>query len=360
LEKSANFVWRKARKATSDQNVLATAIFFTDKIASLTKQAFVHSASIKRIFTSLGLLLAGAFSHVLMGGTVGSVPQPNLAHIWNYLTFSSVLADRTTCPTFVIGHDRDRNGIRLSIINTDATGLFEPNDVFETNVISARLFEENGRIVEPTTLGKRSLNDRIGVNGTMQVITYFPWGINSLQECWIDVSVGAEQYWLELPYGFYRNPSAPLPPSIPGGAPRPISAVKASTPHDHLIHWQNANYNLGQTRNGLQLSLVQSNPVDTKSEIVLTKENASGSWNLNSPKTTVRIRSADKSVNNGRCVSLHFNDTDTERTETFSFGRSGSTIRSWGQIEITVDDKNYSLVVPSSLYEYGHGHVSVN
>jgi len=125
---------------------------------------------------------------------------------------------------------------------------------FKTNAITARLYRANGEIVEPTADGKKLLNTPAGgrhVSGPNwrplpQVMTRFPWGTNALEECWIEVSMGPERYWLEIPYGFDRNPADPLPPSIPGGPPKFASAMKSLTEHDHVLRWQNVHYDLGE------------------------------------------------------------------------------------------------------------------
>jgi len=307
-------------------------------------------------FIVLGLVLFIPYRYSFAGERPTHRLSEKLAHKWEYITFTPTLPDRKDCPTFFvrseINQSDESQGFRLDITHR----LLE---FFKTNVITAKLYRENGEIVEPTAARKQSMNFPIGLNGTMQMVTFFPWGTNALEACWINVSAGTEQYWLEIPYGFDRNLSDPLPPSIPGGCPRLLPAMKALSDHDHIIHWQNVHYDLGKIRHGRWLSLIQSNPVDAESEIELYDENEP-SWNLYTPRTSVRILAADNEVHVGRCINLHLDDRGMRRSDTFNFGRSGSDGRSWGQIEISVDDKTYRVVVPSSLYEYIHGHVLPN
>jgi hypothetical protein len=234
-------------------------------------------------------------------------------------------------------------------------------EFFKTNAIAARLYRANGEIVEPTAEGSKFLKEP-GAASTAsfpgeelvpQVMTYFPWGTNALEECWIEVSIGPERYWLEIPYGFDRNPADQLPPSIHAGRPKLVAAMKSLTEHNHVVRWQNVEYDFART-NHLDLSIKQANPFDAESEVVLYSDVLA--WRLDSPKTTVRILDADGTVINGVCVNLHLNDDHWRRTDTFNFGRLGDDLRCCGQIEIRIDDKTYQVTVPSSLYKYVHGH----
>jgi hypothetical protein len=166
--------------------------------------------------------------------------------------------------------------------------------------------------------------------------------------------MGTERYWVEIPYGFDRNPADPLPPSFPGGPPKFVPAMKSLTEHDHVMRWQTVHYDLGQTQDGGELSLIQSNPFDAVSDVDIY--NYPKGQNVYSPHTDVRLLNADGTVIKGQCVNLHLDDSRLRRTDTFEFGRHGDDMRCWGQIEISVDDKSYRVVVPSSLYKYIHGH----
>jgi hypothetical protein len=191
------------------------------------------------------------------------------------------------------------------------------------------------------------------------VATFFPWGENALVESWIEVGIGPERYWLEIPYGFYRNPNEPLPPSIPGGSPQLVSVMKPLTAHDHVERWQNVRYHLGRTQDGRDLSLIQSNPCDAKSELELYR--FPEPQTVYSPHTDVRILDPGGTVIEGRCLNLHLDDNHLRRTDTFEIlTRGGDASRCWGHIEVRIDDTTYRLVVPSSVYKYIHGHAPIN
>jgi hypothetical protein len=303
---------------------------------------------------------------------LNSQPQTGI-HNWEYIDYPWNLPN---CPTFVIGWPSDGDersdemsrGLRMDILN-----IVQGFGFFKTNVITARLYRANGEIVEPTQEGKKLLNAPISTswaallpNGMYapQVMTYFPWGTSALEESWFEITIGPERYWIEIPYGFDRNPNEPLPPSIPGGRPKFVPAMKSLTDHDHVMRWQTVHYDLGVIQNGWRLSLIQSNSVDAESEVVLYREDVkigtATSWQTNSPATALRVVDASGKIIVSHCTDVHIQDGGMERSNKYVIARNGDDQRCWGQIEISVDDKSYRVVVPSSLYKYAHGHASAN
>jgi hypothetical protein len=285
-----------------------------------------------------------------------------MTNSWKCINFPFP-TDLSNQPVFLVSsgeqYDQVSSGLRLDIMNI-AQGF----QFIKTNEITAQLHRANGEIVPPTEEGRKLLNAPISTswaahspNGGFlpQVLTYFPWGTNSLEESWIKVSIGTERYWLEIPYGFSRNPTDPLPPVIHAGPPKFIAAMKSLTQHDHIVRWENVEYDLARQEH-LTLALKQANPFDAKSEVVLYSD--ASAWRLDSPKTAVRILDDDGTVKTGACVNLNLNDSHWRRTDTFQFGRYGDDLRCWGQIEISIDDKTHRVFVPSSLYKYIHGHAS--
>jgi len=325
-----------------------------------------------KIIIGLALLFLVLFRNSFAGKPQTNGQPPELVHNWDYIKFRWTPPDDKGRPDFIIGHDHNgegSRGLRLDILNvTQGFGFFK------TNAITARLYRANGEIVEPTADGRKSLNAPFSVSAGLssrqpnppQVMTWFPWGANALEESWIEISISPERYWLEIPYGFDRNPTDPLSPSMPGSSPKFVSAMKSLTEHDHVLRWQNVHYDLGVIQNGWGLSLLQSNPFDAESEVVLCRDDiAVGKsmylWNLHTPRTTVRLLYADGSVINSLCTDIRLHGDGMRRSDTFHINRNGfDNRRCWGQIEISVDDKSYRVVLPSSLYKYTHGHPPVN
>lgn len=310
------------------------------------------------------LYLALILSSRLFASEVATNSQPQEpTNIWKYINypFPKPQEEWNGGPIFFATsgeqYGQESRGLRLDIMN-----IVQGFHFIKTNGITARFYRANGEIVEPTAEGRKHLKLPVAAStGSFPdeqlipgVMTWFPWGTNTLEESWIEVSIGSERYWLEIPYGFDRNPTDPLPSSIPGGPPKFVPAMKSLTEHDHVVRWQNVHYDLGRTLDGCELVLIQSNPIDAKSDVDLYSDH--GARNVYSPHTEVRILDADGTVINGRCVNLHLDDNHLRRTDTFDiFDRGGDGLRCWGQIEISIDDKTYRVVVPSSLYKYTHG-----
>ncbi|HKW29545.1 MAG TPA: hypothetical protein VJT54_09425 [Verrucomicrobiae bacterium] len=304
---------------------------------------------------------------VLSGGLSASEAQTNSQPqeptcIWEHIDYPWPGA-----PDFMVSSGEQWKqasfGLRLDIMN-----IVQGIRFFKTNAITAKLYRANGEVVEPTAEGRKLLNAPVIISAASlpnaepapQVMTYFPWGSNTLEEAWIEVTIGPERYWLEIPYGFDRNPTEPLPSSVPGGPPKFIPPMKLLTGYDHVVRWQNVHYDLGQIQNGWRLSLIQSNSGEAESQVVLYREDVkigtSTSWKIDSPATVLRVLDASGTTIGSHCTDVHIQDGGMERSSEYVIARNGGALRCWGQIEISVDDKSYRVVVPSSLYKYNHGH----
>lgn len=283
-------------------------------------------------------------------------------HEWQYINYPW----NPGSPTFCIGWPsggREKSmessrGLRLDIL-----GISQGFAFFKTNAISARLYRANGDVVEPTAEGKKLLNGPVAVSTASmpgeeplpQVLTYFPWGSNTLEESWIEVTIAPERYWVEIPYGFDRDPANPLALANTNGPPRFPPEMNSLTEHDHVVRWAKVFYDLGHAPDGSELKLIQSNPFDAQSEVDLY--NFPHSVNVYSPFTRAYLLENDDTVVTGRCVNIHLDDNYLRRTDTFDFiTRGEESPRCWGKIKITVNGQSYYASVPSSLYRYCHGH----
>jgi hypothetical protein len=306
-----------------------------------------------------------AFSRNLLASEVSSNSQPQqLTNIWRYINYSSpkpsVPWDGGPIFTITSGEQWGQvsRGMRMDIMDIKEGIAF-----FKTNAITARLYRANGDLVEPTEENKKLLNAPIAVGNfsipgeepNPQVMTYFPWGANTLHEAWIEVSIGAERYWLEIPYGLDRNPADPLPPAISGGPLHFVPAMNSLTEHDHILRWENIHYVIGKTSDDRELTLIQSNPFWAQSLVDLYR--FSKGQDLYSPRTSLCLLNCDGSASGSSCVDLHLDESHYRRTDTFSFSDySARDLRCCGQIEIKIDEAIYKVSVPSSLYKYVHGH----
>ncbi|HEY1789524.1 MAG TPA: hypothetical protein VGJ73_15305, partial [Verrucomicrobiae bacterium] len=282
-------------------------------------------------------------------------------HRWAYIQYPW---DLPNCPTFMIGWpsggspDESSRGLRMDIMHIRQGFAF-----FKTNAISARLYRADGQIVEPTALGKGLLNapgsistfSMPGKEPDLQVLTYFPWGPNVLQESWIEITIAPERYWVEVPYGIDRNPADPLAPANTNGPPRFVPEMNSLNEHDHVVRWENVHYVLGHTTDGSELRLYQSNPFNAKCDVDICFSRQSP--NVYSPQTEARLLESDGTVVTGRCVNIHLDDSYPGRTDTFDlFYYGGGALRRWVKIEIRVAGEIYTVTMPSSLCQNCHGH----
>jgi hypothetical protein len=242
-------------------------------------------------------------------------PSSSRVHNWEYIQYPWT----PNCPVFCIGWPSASfqrslemsQGLRLDILCMPQGPAF-----FTTNTITASLYRANGEVVEPTPEGKSLLNSP-GYLQTFssshgmpapQVMTFFPWGLNILEECWIEVTIPPERYWVEVPYGFDRNPADALAPANTNGPPG-FFPMKSLTEHDHVVRWQNVHYDLGEVQKGWGMSLVQSNLVDASSEVVLYfeggKNDAATSWYTNPPVIGLCLLDASGTAIGTRCVDVH-------------------------------------------------------
>ena len=306
---------------------------------------------------------------VLSGSLFSSEAQTNrqsekLIKIWENIDYRVPVfqEELNRAPSFTITSGEQWNQVSRGL-RLDISDLMQGVQFLRTNAVVARLYRANGEIVEPTLEGKETLNMPVSTSwsavlpdGTfaLGVMTYFPWGTNALEEAWIKVTVGPERYWLEIPYGFDRNPADPLPPGISEGPPQFIPVMNPLTEHDHVICWQDVRYTLENTADVRELSLIQSNPSLAESKVELREFNKA--VDLYSPHMNVRILQVDGSAVNGRCVDIHL--SDGYRTDTFQIGELADSLRCWGQIEVRIADQTYRVATPSSLYKNTHGHAS--
>jgi hypothetical protein len=285
---------------------------------------------------------------VLPAGALQLVPQPP-AHNWEYLTYSQPDSAPTGTLSFLVGFSDKSGGLSLSI-----NGLGP--DYFANNRVTARL-HRGSSIVEPAE--PNSLNSPVGtrISGPTQwhVGAGFPWGANTLEESWIEVGIGKERYWLEVPYGFDRALTAPLPPAVPKAAgPKFAAAMKSLTERDHIVRWESVLYDLGAIHDGWRLWVIQSNPYHSETDVVLYRDDRQ--LDLDQPRTAVRIRDGSGLDRSARQVGRRLHDDGLRRSDSFRVGSVFNDTRGWASIAIDVGGKSYEFTVPSSVYMSAHGH----
>lgn len=189
----------------------------------------------------------------------------------------------------------------------------------------------------------------------------FDWQANTLDEAWVEVDLHADgRYWLEVPYGFVRDPAAPLPTGDARRTARFAPAMSALGPRDHLVPFRHARYEVGEIQNGWRLAVLASNPFDAHVELELYRDDvvigeSAYRWSLFEPRTDLELVGHV----GGRVRSLQMesrlHEDGMRRSDHFTVFRRQDGHRGWGTIRATVGERTFDVRVPSSLYLYTHG-----
>src|SRR5215469_10899686 len=195
--------------------------------------------------TGLFLCLVLFFGDKLFAGQPVNLQLQEPTNYWEYINYTWTGA----APLFLVTSEQEFREMYLGL-KLDVMSIPQGFQFFKTNAITARLYRANGEVVEPTSEGKKLLNAP-GYTSSMSipgkepwpdVMTYFPWGTNALEESWIEVSIGPDRYWLEIPYGFDRDPRDSPGQSTHGGRAAFIPPIKFLLAHDHLRTWGSVHY----------------------------------------------------------------------------------------------------------------------
>jgi hypothetical protein len=234
-----------------------------------------------------------------------------------------------------------------------------PRGLAEPEKIIVRLHLPEGKVVEPNNKsypGWDGVGSSLGM--TYSRMYLFPWARNQLDEAWIEVRLPTQTYWVEVPYGFTRNPIDPLPPvERDRGGPVFATAMKNLPQTDRIVPWLQVEYDLGEIQNHWRLLPNMANPFYAGIDLTLYHEPDSGSdWRLDAPSTAVAVKTDDGTIDDGFKIASRRSGL-LERIDTFRIGADGSgdKAREWGTIIARVDDKSFGFVVPSSLFKHEHG-----
>ncbi len=284
-------------------------------------------------------------------------------HSWSEIVYPSIPCDWATkyaVPSFRVPGENERQGLQFCLtffmprlVPFESKGEFTQP---ETKKIDVRLHLADGTIVEPKA--DDSLVD-LGIiwssRGPGVYKRTFDWQKNDFQEAWIELRFPGYAYWLEIPYGFTRNPKDPLCRESSSGEPRFAPAMKVLEKNAKLVNWKYVEYDFDDPN--LHQTLRQSNPFDAKCELILYKEYSEGGWDLFSPRSSISIQQKEDGTLRGDCRSITKHDDGWRRSDHFKFPRNPASPqrRNWGMIVITVGEAETELVVPSSLFKYVHG-----
>ncbi len=172
---------------------------------------------------------------------------------------------------------------------------------------------------------------------------YFPTDALGTGPVWFEVHAAGRTYWLELPDGLARAPSAPAANEPARGETALPSYLQALTEDNILIPWATVRYPLGGA--GF-LDVIDA--CDGVARVTLNNDGTQQS--IDQPSLGLTIRRPDGAVFKGREISRSI----SPRQSTFDFrSRGGTMAHTWDAMEIRVDSARNVVMMPSSLYLLG-------
>ena len=258
------------------------------------------------------------------------------------------------------GGDEIRH-LRFDVLWSARRDAALPGAIADPSKFVVRLHLSDGKVVMPMVGKSPPVWIGAGSAGiTYSLIYLFPWDRNVMEEAWVELVLLGQTYWIELPYGFTRNPADALPSDATRKEPVFPPTMKTLGAKDHLVPWQHVSYDLGKIQNAWRLSLEVANPFDAQAEVTLYRDDSKigGSmflWSLDTPRTAMEIKTARGRALPARRMGIRLHEDGMRRIDDFSFNRVPEEGRDWGRVVIQVDDKAYECVVPSSLFKYVHG-----
>lgn len=297
----------------------------------------------------------GAIARVLAGET----------HAWSSISYPEVscrFGNGKASPALGVSRRPGVKGLefRLSFWWPKAA---EENKGFvapEGKLIRLRLNHADGSVVAPSQSNFADPFPRgshMGRNwhGTFRCV--FPWAGNRMEEAWLELVFPDQTYWLELPYGFTRDPDSTELPTSNLGPPKVAAGMKALPANAQIVNWKDVFYKVGAVKDEFWVSIQQSNLQNARSLINLGREVATLRWSLSSPRTSVAVRYKSGITLTGDARGGRLRESGYYRTDEFEFGtdQSDKDTRDWATVVVTVGDRQWSVTMPSSLYKHGHG-----
>jgi hypothetical protein len=283
---------------------------------------------------------------------------------WEYIAYPTLPTQPDGFPAPVLTlYNREHAGLEFRLSYYVPRTAAEPRKGLPSaEKITVRLHSADGKVSDPAPDEWRGAIGLTNGKGTTYTYIYhLPWKRNVLEEACIEVRLPQQAYWVELPYGFTRDPPESLTPVEPRRGMPAFAATMKPGDTDRLVSWLHVHYDLGRIQNGWGLSVNLSNPFDAEAEVVLYRDDLQVGksmylWKLHSPTTTVAIKQPGERVLESRGMSICLHEDGMRRSDCFKFNRNFSDgDRCWGTIIIRVDDKSYECVIPSSLFRYVHG-----
>lgn len=284
-------------------------------------------------------------------------------HVWSEISYPDVQcpwATKIVVPSIEpqVGQETGGLDLMLTFARSDrgkepkTTGEFvEP----EIERIRARLHLRDGQIIAPRNgapLARALVWTGGGLGSSATLHFVFPWQKNDFAESWIELRFPDQTYWLEVPYGFVRDPTSPLCESERTGKPRFAPAMKSIEKSAKLVNWKYVEYKFKIHERSVTLR--QSNPLDAHCEVVLYGFKG---WTLFTPRASMLINVSETTKLEGEHIGVWKHEDGLRRSDRFSFSRNllSDDSRDWGKISVRIADQELTTIVPSSVFKFGHG-----
>jgi hypothetical protein len=300
-------------------------------------------------------LLAVALAFIAIIPAVAE--QPGETHAWKRIAYPNLsvpdVPGGLTVDVDTTGHGSEPS-LRFSVHWGARRGDFQAKPPIEAEQMAVLLHLSDGTTVPSKLVGNRWIGVSMGGGVDYMLMYFFPWSRNRLEEGWIEFRLPQQTYWVELPYGFTRNPADPMLADPDHGSPEFPPEMKNLPDKDVLVPWLFVEYDLGQIPNNARVSLHVSNPFQARAEAILYREK--GRWDLHTPRTTMEVQWGKAGRDAGHIVGIRLTDL-MRRTDDYLIrsGPEGDRGRLWGKIVVKVEEATCECAVPSSLFKYTHG-----
>ncbi len=195
--------------------------------------------------------LAGWLCAVVV--TAGGAQAPASTSIWQHVTYAPVTTPGAAGKQLMIivgsgGHTNkpheEPTHLRIDVMWIQPDDASRSETIANAKDIVVRLHTADGKILAAAPgdeLSGACARTASGAGMWCSLIDMFPWSNNA--QAWFEVRVPGQTWWLELPYGFARNPEHPGVtdrfPSEPHFFPPETLPLGA---HDVVLPWLRVEY----------------------------------------------------------------------------------------------------------------------
>ena len=300
---------------------------------------------------------------------VGATQAPPTS-IWQTIEYAPVTIPGTAREqlTFRVGSGGHKTGpqeepshLRLDVMWSARDGVPRPDAIARDASVVVNLHTAASQAAQQSP-SPRWVGIQNAGSTTWFLVSTFPWSRNALDEAWFEVRAGGQTWWLELPYGFARNPEDAEVTDSNRDVPRFPATMQPLGASDILVPWLAVEYEIGRSDHGARLSLKLRNPFDAGASVVSYREPPmqvgpdTSRQDLDTPRVSLTLEAGGRNVT-ARELARRLSDDRHTRTDDFTFDRTAGLLagRAFGTVSIGIDGQHLGVRVPSSLFVYVHG-----